>query len=245
MIAIPAIDLLDNQVVRLFKGDFNLQTNYALDPIVYAQAIASSGLTHLHLVDLSGAKSGNLAHTSLMQKIVSKTALKVDFGGGIKTKEDVELLLENGANQVVIGSLCVTETALVQSWIEQFGVERFVLALDTDGKQLKIKGWQEGSGVSIQQLMSVFEQYEDLTILTTDIRRDGTGMGTSTDLYESLINQFSKQRWIASGGVESMNDLAILRETGCFACVVGKAILDGKISLEALNQFNQQANGSL
>lgn len=245
MIAIPAIDLIDNQVVRLFQGDFNLQTNYALDPIVYAQAIASAGLTHLHLVDLSGARSGNLVHTSLLQKIVSTTGLKVDFGGGVKTKEDVEFLLENGANQIVIGSLSVTETALVQSWIEQFGVERFILALDTDGKQLKIKGWQEGSGVSIQQLMSVFEQYEDLAILTTDIRRDGTGKGPSTDLYKTLIKQFPKQRWIASGGVESMNDLAILRETGCFACVVGKAILDGKISLEALNQFNQQANGSL
>lgn len=245
MIAIPAIDLIDNQVVRLYQGDYNQQTNYSLDPVIYAQAIASAGLTHLHLVDLSGAKAGKLVHTSLMQAIVAQTNLKVDFGGGVKTEADLESLFDNGANQVVIGSLCVTETTLVKSWIEKYGVERFVLALDTDGQQLKIKGWQEGSGVSIQQLMQVFEQFDGLAILTTDIRRDGTGTGPSVEMYKDLIKQFPKQRWIASGGVESLADLEILRTIGCYACVVGKTLLDGKITLDALNQFNQQANGSL
>lgn len=238
MIAIPAIDLIDNQVVRLFQGDYGKQTSYALDPLVYAREIADAGLEYLHLVDLSGAKKGSLVHTELMHKLVETTGLKVDFGGGIKQESDVVTLLENGANQVVIGSLCVRETTLVKSWIEKYGIERFVLALDTDGEQLKIKGWQEGSGVSLEELMEQFKIYPKLTILTTDIRRDGTGTGPSVDLYRKLVEMYPKQRWIASGGVESLSDLEELRAIGCYGCVVGKALLDVKITLTDLKIFN-------
>lgn len=238
MIAIPAIDIIDKKVVRLYQGDYGQQTDYSLDALEYAKQIKTSGLEFLHLVDLSGAKKGTLVHTELMSEIASTTQLKVDFGGGITTKEDVQQLLENGANQVVIGSLCVKQPQLVKEWINELGTERFILALDTDGVHLKINGWQDDSGVTLEETMSYFKNFNELTILTTDIRRDGTGKGPSVDLYKELVNRYPNQRWIASGGVESMADLEQLRNIGCYGCVIGKALLDGKITLTELKKFN-------
>ena len=238
MIAIPAIDLIDNQVVRLFQGDYQQQTDYSLNPIDYAMEIAHSGLEYLHLVDLSGAKIGLVIHQEVAAEVISRTNLKVDFGGGIKTKEAIKDLLELGVNQVVIGSLCVKEPEMVVSWIKVFGIERFILALDTDGIYLKINGWQDSSGITLEETMNFFKQFKNLTILTTDIRKDGTGKGPNADLYKELIQQFPDQRWIASGGVESISDLEKLREIGCYGCVIGKALLDGKITLNELKAFN-------
>lgn len=238
MIAIPAIDLIDNRVVRLLQGDFQQQTTYSLNPVDYASDISASGLEYLHLVDLSGAKAGKLVHLEILTEIVSQTNLKVDFGGGIKTKEDIEALLKLGANQVVIGSLCMKEPETVVSWIKSFGTDRFILALDTDGINLKINGWQDSSGKTLEETMEYFSLFTGLTILTTDIRKDGTGNGPSTHLYKYLIEKFPNQRWIASGGVESVSDLEELRRVGCYGCVIGKALLDGKITLKELKEFN-------
>lgn len=238
MIAIPAIDLIDNRVVRLFQGDYQQQTAYSLNPIDYACDISANGLEYLHLVDLSGAKIGQLVHPEIMAEIVSKTNLKVDFGGGIKSERDIERLLKLGANQVVLGSLCVKEPETLVAWIRKFGIERFILALDTDGENLKINGWQDSSGKTLEETMNCFSPFNGLTILTTDIRKDGTGSGPSINLYDKLIRQFPNQRWIASGGVESLSDLEALRKTGCYGCVIGKALLDGKITLNELKDFN-------
>jgi phosphoribosylformimino-5-aminoimidazole carboxamide ribotide isomerase len=238
MKAIPAIDLIDGQVVRLFQGDFGQQTTYSRNPVEYAQQLAELGLDALHLVDLSGAKQGKLVHTSVLTNITVSTNLNVDFGGGVKTINDVETILNAGAKQVVIGSLAVTEPALVLSWINLFGSEQFVLAIDTDGASVKINGWQDGSGKSLAQVMDKYSEISGLTILTTDIRRDGTGTGPSVDLYAELLRSYPNQRWIASGGVESIADLQQLRAIGCWGCVVGKALLEGKISLETLKAFN-------
>lgn len=238
MIAIPAIDLIDGEVVRLFRGDYQKQTNYTLDPVEYARKISQNGLEYLHLVDLSGAKLGKIVHDTILEKVVSETRLKVDFGGGVKNREDLTNLFELGANQVVIGSLCVRNPEMVLSWITEFGVDKFILALDTDGAKLKVNGWQDQSDVALEDLMKVFSVFENLTILTTDIRRDGTGKGPNVTLYRTLVQQFPSQKWIASGGVEYLQDLADLREVGCYGCVVGKALLEGKISLQELKQFN-------
>lgn len=238
MIAIPAIDLINNQVVRLLQGNFEQQTAYLLNPLEYAREIAGSGLEYLHLVDLSGAKTGQMLHQSVLKEIAANTNLKVDFGGGIKTFEDVESLLKSGANQVVIGSLCVKEPETVVGWIKELGTKHFILALDTDGINLKINGWQDSSGMTLEKAMNSFKQFTGLAILTTDIRRDGTGAGPSLDLYKNLVQKFPDQRWIASGGVESVSDLAELRKAGCYGCVIGKALLDGKITLNELKVFN-------
>lgn len=238
MIAIPAIDLIDGKVVRLLQGDYRKQTNYSLNPVEYAREISRNGLEYLHLVDLSGARSGRIAHEEILKKVVSETRLKVDFGGGIKSREDLINLFESGANQVVIGSLCVRNPEMVLSWITEFGTGKFILALDTDGTKLKVNGWQDQSDVALEDLMKIFTVFENLTILTTDIRRDGTGSGPNTTLYRALVHQFPFQKWIASGGVESLQDLLDLREAGCYGCVVGKALLEGKISLQELKQFN-------
>ncbi|MNJ84872.1 1-(5-phosphoribosyl)-5-[(5-phosphoribosylamino)methylideneamino] imidazole-4-carboxamide isomerase [compost metagenome] len=238
MIAIPAIDLIDGKVVRLFQGDYQQQTDYSLDPLEYARSIKQNGLGYLHLVDLSGAKSGKIIHDELLKRIVSETALKVDFGGGVKTKEDLVKLFEFGVNQVVLGSLCVKNPEMVVSWINEFGTEKFILALDTDGTNLKINGWQDQSDLTLENAMTNFSAFENLMILTTDIRQDGTGKGPNVDLYRSLVLQFPSQKWIASGGVESIQDLIDLRESGCYGCVVGKALLEGKIALNELKKFN-------
>lgn len=238
MIVIPAIDILDKQIVRLYQGKYTEKTNYNLDPVQYALEIRKNGLEYLHLVDLSGAKMGQVVHSKLMKEIVSKTGLKVDFGGGIKTREDVVSLLEQGANQVVIGSLCVRNPELVRSWVAEFGTEKFILALDTDGTDLKIQGWQENAGISLEKLMKNFESFKRLTILTTDIRKDGTGSGPNVALYRSLVEKFPHQRWIASGGVRNIWDLEELRAAECYGCVVGKALLEGEITLKTLKGFN-------
>lgn len=240
MKAIPAIDLIDGQVVRLFQGDFGQQTTYSRNPVEYAQQLAEIGLDALHLVDLSGAKQGKLVHISVLTEIAGSTNLHVDFGGGVKTLEDVQTILNAGAKQVVVGSLAATNPTLVKSWIEAIGIEQFVLAIDTDGNAVKINGWQDGSGKSLNEVMAYYAEMPELTILTTDIRRDGTGTGPSIDLYRELIQHYPNQRWIASGGVETIADLQQLRAIGCWGCVVGKALLEGKISLETLKAFNDE-----
>lgn len=238
MIAIPAIDLIDGKVVRLFQGDYSRQTAYTQNPLAYALEMQDAGLEYLHLVDLSGARAGRLVHTELLHKLCAETNLQIDFGGGVKHQSDVLRVLEQGAAQVVIGSLCVTNPETVLSWIQEMGTERFILALDTDGVYLKINGWQQETQVTLDETMRFFRELEGLRILTTDIRKDGTGSGPNQELYRDLVTRFPKQHWIASGGVETISDLEALRKTGCYGCVVGKALLDGKITFEALKQFN-------
>ncbi len=238
MIAIPAIDLIDGKVVRLFQGDYTQQTEYETDALAYAEEIRNAGLNYLHLVDLSGAKVGRIIHANLMEKMVIQTSLKIDFGGGVTSENDLVELFEKGVSQVVIGSLSAKEPELVASWMKKYGSEKFVLALDTDGEFIKIKGWQESSGKSFDEVMNSFHYFDDLYILTTDIRRDGTGTGPSVELYKTLLKKYPKMKLIASGGVEKLSDLLELRSIGCYACVVGKALLDGKISLNELKLFN-------
>ncbi len=240
MIAIPAIDLIDGQVVRLLRGDFGKQTSYDRDPLAYAHHLFSAGLNYLHLVDLSGAKLGKLVHVGLLQSICDTTSLKVDFGGGVQSETDIQTILGTGASQVVVGSLCVKQPALVAKWIRKYGVEKFLLAIDTDGQSVKINGWQDGSGKTLTEVVAEFSAFNGITVLTTDIRRDGTGTGANTELYYQLVNDYPTVRWIASGGVESLSDLEKLREAGCYGCVIGKALLEGRISPEALVAFNER-----
>lgn len=238
MKAVAAVDLIDGQVVRLLKGEYAEQTTYDRNPVEYARQLEFSGLDRLHLVDLSGAKISKLVHTNVLHEITEATDLKVDFGGGIQTEDDVETILNAGASQVVIGSLCAQNPELVCEWINRFGAEKFILALDTNGQEIRIKGWQESSGKTLDEVLSNFRDFAPLSVLTTDIRRDGTGTGPSVELYADLVNRYPKFRWIASGGVENLGDLEQLRTIGCAECVVGKALLDGKITPNELKLFN-------
>lgn len=240
MKAIPAIDLIDGKTVRLLQGNFERQTTYPEDPVEYATRIFEAGIDRLHLVDLSGAKAGNPIHADILRQIAETTKLKIDFGGGVKTIRDLDKIFRSGAEQVVIGSWCVREPETVLEWVRQYGTKRFVLALDTDGEFIRINGWQETSGRTLEKVLESFLGLNGLDILTTDIRRDGMGQGPSVDLYARLIAAFSQFNWIASGGVENLRDLYALREVGCTGCVVGKALLDGKISLQQLKTFNDE-----
>lgn len=238
MKAVAAVDLIDGKVVRLFQGSYSKQTTYETAPLSYAKQLKINGLDRLHLVDLSGAKISKLVHTEVLNTLWKNTGLNIDFGGGVQTEEDVEAILNAGASQVVVGSLCTLNPSLVMKWIEVYGEDKFILALDTDGEQIRIKGWQEASGKTLDEVLACFTDCERLSILTTDIRRDGTGSGPSVDLYIDLVNRYPQFRWIASGGVETIQDLQKLREAGCYECVVGKALLDGKITMEELKLFN-------
>lgn len=238
MKAVAAVDLIDGKVVRLLKGEYSRQTTYDTNPVEYAKQLMDSGLDRLHLVDLSGAKISKLVHTNVLSRIAQNTDLKIDFGGGVQTVEDVETILNAGAAQVVIGSLCALQPERVCEWIARFGGSRFILALDTDGTEIRIKGWQESSGKTLDEVLSAFNHLGGLSILTTDIRRDGTGKGPSVELYADLVQRYPNFRWVASGGVESLEDLRQLRAIGCAECVVGKALLDGKITMDELKLFN-------
>lgn len=242
MKAVAAVDLIGGRVVRLRKGEYSEQTTYEWNPVDFAIQLEANGLDRLHLVDLSGAKISKLVHTGVLKDIANITSLKIDFGGGIQTEKDIETILSAGASQVVIGSLCVLNPQLVTEWIMRFGAEKFILALDTNGQEIRIKGWQESSGKTLDEVLSNFTTIQGLSVLTTDIRRDGTGSGPSVDLYTDLVKRYPTFRWIASGGVENCTDLKQLREVGCSECVVGKALLDGKITFEELKLFN---DGSL
>lgn len=241
MKAIPAIDLIDGKVVRLYQGKFENQTDYALNPVDYAIQLERNGIDRLHLVDLSGAKEGKLVHTNILRQITAVTGLKIDFGGGVKTENDVSTILDAGADQVVVGSLCVRNPELISEWIGRIGTKHFVLALDTDGENVRISGWQEDSGKSLREVLKPFLSFSGLSVLTTDIRRDGTGRGPGIAMYQQLVADYPQFNWIASGGVESVKDLYELRSIGCSGCVVGKALLEGKITLEQLNQFNDES----
>lgn len=238
MSAVPAIDLIDGKMVRLFRGNYRQQTIYPASPLEYARQIDASGLERLHLVDLSGARAGKLMHISFLREICRETSLKVDFGGGVKSLSDVEEVLNAGASQVVLGSLCVLYPEMVRSWLTGIGAGRFILALDIDGSEVKINAWQSGSGRRLEEVLSAFSDFDDLTVLVTDIRRDGTAAGASVTLYNQLVSSYPNIRWIASGGVNDMDDLRMLGEAGCAECVIGKAVLENRLELTTLKKFN-------
>lgn len=239
MIVFPAIDLRDGKCVRLTKGDFATTKIYNDNPSLMLQQFREHGFSWVHMVDLDGAKKGSPAQTEIIANLVKSSGLNIEVGGGIRTKADVEYLLDSGIARVVLGSICVSDPALVKDWLKEFGSEKIVLALDCqlrDGLPVvKTHGWQEDSQNSIWDLLEFYNLAK--YVLCTDISVDGTLAGPSIELYKQIMTRFSQINLIASGGVGRLDDLVRLNQLGVYGVVVGKAIYEGTISLEDIAKF--------
>ena len=231
---IPAIDIIDGKCVRLTKGDYNNKKIYNENPVTVAQEFEKQGFRRLHIVDLDGAKSNHIVNVDVLKRITSETNLIVDFGGGIKTDNDIELAFQNGASMVTIGSIAVTQPKLFVSWIDKYGPERIILGADVRNGKISINGWKEDS---TEELLPFLKYYIDKGInkvLCTDISKDGMLQGTAIELYKSVMREYPSLKLIASGGVSCLSDIIELENNGIPAVVFGKAIYEGKINLNEL-----------
>ena len=234
MLIIPAIDIRGGKCVRLTKGDYNNKTIYNNNPVEVAREFEALGFKRLHVVDLDGAKSKHIVNAQVLKDITTATSLTVDFGGGIKSDEDIETALANGAEMVTIGSIAVTNPELCQKWIEQYGAERIILGADVRDRKISINGWMDNSE---EELITFLKKYIDMgvrNILCTDISKDGTLQGPATSLYKEIIETFPEVYLIASGGVSSNEDIIELENNSIPAVVFGKAFYEGKIDVSKL-----------
>ena len=231
---IPAIDIINGQCVRLTKGDYDQKTVYRDSPAEVAQEFESFGFKRLHVVDLDGAKSKHIVNTDVLRQIVLRTHLCVDFGGGIKTDDDIETAFANGAEMVTVGSIAVTNPDLFISWLQIYGADRLILGADVRNGKISINGWKEDS---TEDLLPFLKKYIDAgvkNVLCTEISKDGTLQGPAIDLYKRVMLEYPDLHLIASGGVSSINDIRALDAAGIPAVVFGKAIYEGKIDLHEL-----------
>ena len=233
---IPAIDLIEGKVVRLFQGDYNQKTDYAFDPINVVNDYADQGATWLHIVDLTGAKDTAKRQLALIEAMVKTNRMQFQAGGGIRSEEDVKQLLDIGVARVVIGSLAVKQPELIKQWLTKYGSERIVLALDINideagNKLIATHGWQENSGVALDSLLDDLLSAGAKHVLCTDISRDGTLQGANHQLYTEMCEQFPSVAWQASGGIGSLADIDVLKPTGVNGVILGRALLEGKFTL--------------
>lgn len=237
----PAIDLQNEQCVRLYQGDFNQVTQYQIKPIEVARQYEHMGAEYLHIVDLDAAKNGDSNHENIINDIVRNTNLNIQVGGGIKTEKQLEQLFLIGVSQVVIGSKAVKEPEIVKLWMKKFGAEKFILAVDFSLDQnnqamIAIHGWQQRSTKSVEQFIEDFSEVNLTTILCTDISRDGTLNGPNTEFYCHLKKCFPNIEIQASGGVSNLDDLKALKQNHIDAVIIGRALYENKFKLEeALN----------
>ncbi len=230
---IPAIDIIEGQCVRLTKGDYDQKTVYG-NPLEMAQEFERIGFSRLHMVDLDGAKSKHIVNDEVLNRITKATNLIVDFGGGIKTDEDIRKAFDNGASMVTVGSIAVTHPELFLSWVEQYGAERLILGADVRNGKISINGWKEDS---TEDLLPFLRRYIDAgvrNVLCTEISKDGTLQGPAIELYQRVMKEYPELHLIASGGVSSIEDIKSLDAAGIPAVVFGKAIYEGKINLQEL-----------
>lgn len=235
---IPAIDLIDNKCVRLSKGDYAKQTQYSANPLEMAKKFESSGCKRLHLVDLDGAKTGVPRHFHVLEEIAKNTSLEIDYSGGLREKEHIEKSFQAGATFVGLGSLAVKQVDLVKEWIREFGASKIILSADVKGEEVAVQGWQESSGMSLEDFVRSYEEVSFCYLVCTDISCDGMLQGSNNELYRSVIAKFPKLSVIASGGVSSMTDLQALKETGVVGTIVGKALYEGHITFRQLEEYN-------
>jgi len=231
---IPAIDIIDGKCVRLIQGDYNNKTIYHDDPVQVALHFEELGIKRLHVVDLDGAKSKHIVNIDVLKAITTQTNLIVDFGGGIKTDEDLEEVFANGAKMVTIGSIAITNKELFQKWVKKYGTEKIILGADVQHKNISINGWKEGTDIDVFTFLDEYVKLGIKNVLCTDISKDGTLQGPSFELYQELLNRYPTLSLIASGGVSSNDDIYKLNDLGVSAVVFGKAFYEGNIDINKL-----------
>ncbi len=236
---IPAIDIINGQCVRLTKGDYDQKTVYSDSPAAMAAEFEKKGFRRLHVVDLDGAKSKHIVNDAVLRDITTRTSLEVDFGGGIKTDDDLEKAFASGAQMVTVGSIAVTQPELFISWLEKYGAERLILGADVRNGKISINGWKEDSE---EDLLPFLRKYVDAgvrNVLCTEISKDGTLAGPATELYKQVMQEYPSLHLIASGGVSSIDDIQTLDRAGIPAVVFGKAIYEGRIDMDELTKMNR------
>ncbi|MCF8714188.1 1-(5-phosphoribosyl)-5-[(5-phosphoribosylamino)methylideneamino]imidazole-4-carboxamide isomerase [Joostella atrarenae] len=234
---IPAIDIIEGKCVRLSKGDYNTKKIYNEHPLEVAKEFEAHGIEYLHLVDLDGAKSKHIVNYKVLEAIASKTSLKIDFGGGLKSDEDLKIAFESGANQITGGSIAVKEPSVFESWINNYGNDKIILGADADNEKVAVSGWQEESDEELLPFISKYLQKGIEYVICTDISKDGMLEGPSFALYKKIIETSKEIKLIASGGISAFDELPKLAEIGCEGTIIGKAIYEGRISLKQLEDY--------
>ncbi|MBR5053819.1 MAG: 1-(5-phosphoribosyl)-5-[Bacteroidaceae bacterium] len=230
---IPAIDIIEGKCVRLTKGDYDTKKVYG-DPLEMAQQFEDLGMRRLHVVDLDGAKSQHVVNLAALRAITTQTGLIVDFGGGVKSDDDLEKAYEAGAELVTVGSIAVTEPERYLRWLEKYGPERLILGADVRNGMVSINGWKEDSDVKLEDFLELYIQEGTKNVLCTEISKDGTLEGPAIELYKSIMKRYPLCHLIASGGVGSTEDILALEHAGIPAVVFGKAFYEGRIDLKGL-----------
>ena len=233
---IPAIDIIDGKCVRLSKGDYSTQKTYNENPIEVAKAYEAHGIEYLHLVDLDGAKSKHIVNHKVLETIATQTNLKIDFGGGLKTDEDLRIAFESGAQQVTGGSIAVKQPEVFSQWISTYGAGKIILGADVKGEYIATDGWLETSDQSLFDFLAHYQAKGIQYTICTDISKDGMLQGPSFDLYQKILSE-TQVKLIASGGISHFDELPRLAEMGCEGTIIGKAIYENRISLKQLEQF--------
>ena len=233
---VPAIDIINGHCVRLSQGDYQRITDYSESPAAMAENFEALGFKRLHVVDLDGARSGKVINIKALKEITSRTNLIVDFGGGIKSEEDLKNVFEAGASAVSIGSIAVSDPDIVSLWADSFGAEKFIISADVRDNIVRTNGWTKNSGITLNQLISRYRNKNIRRVLCTDISRDGMLCGSNIELYQTIMEQFPDCKLIASGGISSLDDIKKLDEAKIPAVVIGKAIYEQQINLEELAQ---------
>jgi phosphoribosylformimino-5-aminoimidazole carboxamide ribotide isomerase len=234
---IPAIDIINGQCVRLSKGDYNTAKIYSNDPLEVAKSFQDHGVEYLHLVDLDGAKSQGIVNHKVLETLATKTNLKIDFGGGLKTDQDLKIAFESGAKQITGGSIAVKDPQRFLSWIKTYGAHKIILGADAANEKIAISGWLETSKEDLIPYVANYMTKGISDVICTDISKDGMLEGPSIALYEKMIRELKDIKLIASGGVAKLQDLYDLSAVGCDGAIVGKAIYEDRISLKEIEQF--------
>lgn len=234
---IPAIDLIDGQCVRLTKGDYSTKKVYNSNPLEVAKQFEAVGIEYLHLVDLDGAKAQHIVNYRVLEEICTKTKLKIDFGGGLKSDEDLKIAFESGANQITGGSIAVKNPSKFESWLSLYGAEKIILGADCMEEKIAVHGWQEASVLEVLPFIEAYAKKGVTDVVCTDISKDGMLQGPSYALYRKILANTSTINLIASGGVSAAEDLPKLAQLGCAGVIIGKAIYEGKITLKQLESI--------
>ncbi|WP_336688985.1 MULTISPECIES: 1-(5-phosphoribosyl)-5-[(5-phosphoribosylamino)methylideneamino]imidazole-4-carboxamide isomerase [unclassified Chryseobacterium] len=237
---IPAIDIIDGKCVRLSKGDYDTQKIYNENPLEVAKEFESFGIQYLHFVDLDGAKSKHIVNQKVLETIAKETSLEIDFGGGLKTLEDIEIAFSSGAKQITIGSIAVQDPDFCFDLIEKYGSDKIILGADCENRKIKTSGWLEESELDVIDFILQYKNKGIKNVICTDISKDGMLQGASNELYREIVEKTEVQL-IASGGISCIEDVEQMKKIGCSGTIIGKAIYERRISLQQLQNFIENA----
>ena len=237
MTIIPAIDIIEGKCVRLVKGDYSQKKVYNENPLEVAMQFEEAGIRRLHLVDLDGARAGEVKNWKVLEQIAGKTKLKIDFSGGISSQKSLEITFNSGAAYAAVGSIAVKDEFTFSGWLLAFGPDKFIIGADVKNELIVIKGWTETTAINLFDLIEKYKLKGVKDFFCTDVNKDGLLQGPAVDLYKKIMNRHPSVDLIASGGISSVKDLELLREAGCSGAIIGKAIYENRVTLNDLKKF--------